>query len=92
MSRPNSSDTDSYTLTFKQGAATSSAPAAITNKKYTSYTANGWATSANGSRVYTSGQTGVKNLTTTYRLEDIQQAFDDTISNKIFKAYVKINQ
>lgn len=33
----------------------------------------------------------VKNLTTTYRLENIQQAFDDTISNKIFKAYIKIS-
>ena len=65
MSRPNSSDTDSYTLTFKQGTATSAAPSAITNKKYTSYTANGWATSANAGRSYTSGQTNVKNLTST---------------------------
>ena len=32
----------------------------------------------------------VKNLTTTYSLDDIQKAFEDTISNKIFKAYIKI--
>ena len=36
------------------------------------------------------GKVNVKNITTTYSLEDIQQAFDDTISNKIFKAYIKI--
>ena len=39
----------------------------------------------------TSGRVNVKNLTTTYSLKDIQQAFDDTISNKIFKAYIKIS-
>ncbi len=38
----------------------------------------------------TSGKVNVKNLTTIYPLEQIQQAFDDTISNKIFKAYIKI--
>lgn len=38
-----------------------------------------------------SGKVNVKNLTTVYPLEKIQQAFDDTISNKIFKAYIKIN-
>lgn len=32
----------------------------------------------------------VKNLTTIYPLERIQEAFDDTISNKIFKAYISI--
>ena len=37
------------------------------------------------------GRVNVKNLTTTYSLKDIQQAFDDTISNKIFKAYIKIS-
>jgi L-iditol 2-dehydrogenase len=37
-----------------------------------------------------SEKVNVKNLTTTYRLEDIKQAFEDTISNKIFKAYIKI--
>ena len=39
----------------------------------------------------TSGKVNVKNLTTTYKLEQIQQAFEDTISNKIFKAYIKIS-
>ncbi len=38
-----------------------------------------------------SGKVNVKNLTTVYPLEKIQQAFDDTVSNKIFKAYIKIN-
>ena len=33
----------------------------------------------------------VKNLTTVYPLEKIQEAFDDTISNKIFKAYISLN-
>lgn len=37
-----------------------------------------------------SGKVNVKNLTTVYLLEQIQQAFDDTISNKIFKAYIRI--
>lgn len=39
----------------------------------------------------TSGKVNVKNLTTVYPLENIQQAFDDTISNKIFKAYIKVS-
>ena len=34
----------------------------------------------------------VKGLTTSYDFENIQQAFDDTISNKVFKAYIKINE
>ena len=38
----------------------------------------------------TSGRVNVKNLTTIYSLQDIQQAFDDTISNKIFKAYIQM--
>lgn len=38
----------------------------------------------------TSGRVNVTDLTTIYALEDIQQAFDDTISNKIFKAYIEI--
>ena len=37
-----------------------------------------------------SGKVNVKDLTTIYTLDNIQQAFDDTISNKIFKAYVEI--
>ena len=38
----------------------------------------------------TSGKVNVKNLTTVYALDNIQQAFDDTVSNKIFKAYIKM--
>ena len=38
-----------------------------------------------------SGKVNVKGLTTMYPLEKIQQAFDDTIANKIFKAYIKIS-
>lgn len=34
----------------------------------------------------------VKNLTTTYPLEKVQEAFEDTVSNKIFKAYIKIGE
>ena len=37
-----------------------------------------------------SGRVNVKDLTTVYPLDKIQAAFDDTISNKIFKAYIKI--
>ena len=37
-----------------------------------------------------SGKVNVKNLTTTYSIDDVQQAFEDTISNKIFKAYIKM--
>ena len=39
----------------------------------------------------TNGKMNVSGLTTTYLLEDVQKAFEDTISNKIFKAYIKIN-
>ena len=35
-------------------------------------------------------QVKTENLTTVYPLEKIQEAFDDTISNKIFKAYISI--
>ena len=38
----------------------------------------------------TSGKVNVENLTTTYSLERVQQAFEDTVSNKIFKAYIKM--
>ena len=38
-----------------------------------------------------SGRVNVKGLTTIYPLDNIQQAFDDTISNKIFKAYIVNN-
>ena len=39
----------------------------------------------------TSHRVNVKGLTTIYPLEKIQQAFDDTISNKILKAYIKVS-
>ena len=42
-------------------------------------------------KLLTSGQVNVKNLTTTYNLNHIQEAFDDTVSNRIFKAYIKIS-
>lgn len=38
-----------------------------------------------------SRKVNVKNLTTVYTLDKIQEAFDDTISNKIFKAYIKVS-
>lgn len=38
----------------------------------------------------TTGKVNVRGLTTVYPLEKIQQAFDDTVANKIFKAYIKI--
>lgn len=37
-----------------------------------------------------SGKVNVKGFTTVYPLDKIQQAFDDTVANKIFKAYIKI--
>ena len=36
------------------------------------------------------GQVKVKNLSTVYDFDKINTAFDDTISNKILKAYIKI--
>ena len=36
------------------------------------------------------GAVDVNDLTTCYGIQDVQQAFDDTIHNKIFKAYIKI--
>lgn len=36
------------------------------------------------------GKVNVKDLSTIYSLDDIQKAFDDTIANKIMKAYIKI--
>ena len=38
----------------------------------------------------TKGKVDVKDITTTYSLEKIQEAFDDTISNKTYKAYIKL--
>lgn len=37
-----------------------------------------------------SDKVNVKNLTTIYPLDRIQEAFEDTVNNKIFKAYIKI--
>lgn len=37
-----------------------------------------------------SKKVNVKDLTAVYPIDEIQQAFEDTISNKIFKAYIKI--
>lgn len=40
-------------------------------------------------QLLTNGEVVVKNLSTVYTLDKIQDAFDDTISNKIMKAYIK---
>lgn len=37
------------------------------------------------------GKVKVSALSTVYKLDDIQKAFDDTMSNKIMKAYIKVN-
>lgn len=37
----------------------------------------------------TNGEVRVKNLVTSYPIEKIQEAFDDTITNKVFKAYIE---
>ncbi len=39
-----------------------------------------------------SGQVKVGGLSTIYKLEDIQKAFDDTMNNRIMKAYIKIKE
>ena len=36
------------------------------------------------------GKVNVKGISTEYKFDDIQQAFDDTMSNKILKAYIKV--
>ena len=41
-------------------------------------------------QLLTNGEVNVKNLSTEYPIEKIQEAFDDTISNKIMKAYIKL--
>lgn len=38
------------------------------------------------------GKVNVKNISTVYKFDDIQKAFDDTMSNKIMKAYIKIGE
>jgi len=40
-------------------------------------------------KLLTDKEVRVNNLSTVYPVENIQQAFDDTISNKIMKAYIK---
>lgn len=40
----------------------------------------------------TNGQVNVKNLSTNYNMNNIVKAFDDTIKNKILKAYIKIGE
>ena len=40
-------------------------------------------------QLLTNGEVNVKNLSTVYPLDKIQDAFDDTMSNKIMKAYIK---
>ena len=48
-------NTSGYTVTYIQGPATGGTLPAVQNQTV-SYTANGWATSQNGNRVYTNGQ------------------------------------
>lgn len=36
------------------------------------------------------GKVNVKGISTVYNLDDIQKAFDDTMANKIMKAYIKV--
>ena len=38
----------------------------------------------------TTGKVDVQNLTTTYALDRVQEAFNDTVSNKTYKAYIKV--
>lgn len=38
------------------------------------------------------GKVNVKGISTEYRLDEIQKAFDDTMSNRIMKAYIKIKE
>ena len=41
-------------------------------------------------KLLTSHKVNVKGLTTVYSMDKIQQAFDDTIGNKVLKAYIKV--
>ena len=45
---------------------------------------------ADSFEMLSSGKVNVKGITTTYPLDKIQEAFEDTISNKIFKAYISL--
>ena len=40
-------------------------------------------------QLLTNGEVNVKNLSTVYTIDRIQEAFDDTVSNKIMKAYIR---
>ena len=40
----------------------------------------------------TTKKVNVAGLSTTYSLDNIVKAFDDTISNKILKAYIELNK
>lgn len=40
----------------------------------------------------TNGKVNTKNLSTVYTLQNIAQAFEDTINNKVYKAYIQINK
>ena len=40
----------------------------------------------------TTGKVDVQNLTTTYALDRVPEAFDDTVSNKTYKAYIKVDK
>ncbi len=44
----------------------------------------------NSLELLSTGKVNVKGISTEYKLDDIQQAFDDTMSNRIMKAYIKI--
>jgi len=39
-----------------------------------------------------SGKVDVKGLSTIYNMEDINKAFEDTINNRVFKAYIRIKE
>ena len=39
-----------------------------------------------------SGKVNVKGISTVYKLSEVQQAIEDTVANKIMKAYIKINE
>ena len=39
-----------------------------------------------------SGRVNVKGISTPYKFDNIQDAFDDTISNRIMKAYIEVNK
>ena len=38
------------------------------------------------------GRVNVKGISTPYRFDDIQKAFDDTMANRVLKAYIKIGE